>query len=237
MKIAVCDDEKIFREMIIECLREVEIPGEALQILEFSSGEEVLNSYEKGKKYDLLFLDVEMEGISGIETGNRIREFDSNALIIFVTSYNDYVPGAFRVNAFQFLVKPVKQEDIQKELERAVERIRKNKDLYFIGNREGCGVVEIKDILYVDILLRCVSVHTVHGIYEKTGRLKEEIRILEPYDFVQYSKSGIVNKKNVVGIKGDELILKTGERIRMSKNYRADVRKEVTKFLHKGCSV
>lgn len=231
MRIAVCDDEEVFRNMLMDCLQGCRILAETPEILQFSSGEELLEAYEKNEKFDLLFLDVEMKGISGLETGNRIRKLDSDALIIFVTSHRQFVPDAFRINAFQFLVKPVKQEDIDKELERAVEKIKKNKGLYQIEHKGGVHIIEIKDILYVDVLLREISIHTTHGIYKKNGKLKEEIKVFQPYDFVQYSKSGIVNMENITGIEADELIMRTGEKVRMSKNYKSEVRKRLSLYI------
>lgn len=231
MRIAVCDDEEIFRGMLIDCLNNCGILAETPEILQFSDGEKLLEVYEKKEKFDLLFLDVEMEGITGLETGKRVLEFDSNALIIFVTSHSQFVPDAFRINAFQFLVKPIKQEDIEKELERAVEKIKKNKGLYQIEHKGDVHIIEIKDILYVDVLLREVSIHTTHGIYKKNGKLKEEIEVFQPYDFVQYSKSGIVNMENITGIEADELIMRTGEKVRMSKNYKSEVRKRLSLYI------
>lgn len=233
MRIAVCDDEEVFRSMLMDCLQNCGILAETPEILQFSSGEKLLEAYEKNEKFDLLFLDVEMEmeGISGLETGNRIRELDSNALIIFVTSHSQFVPDAFRINAFQFLVKPVKQEDIEKELERAVEKIKKNKGLYQIEHKGGVHIIEIKDILYVDVLLREISIHTTHGIYKKNGKLKEEMEVFQPYDFIQYGKSGIVNMENITGIEADELIMRTGEKVRMSKNFKSEVRKRLSLYI------
>lgn len=117
MNIAVCDDEENIRIYIKKLIEEQDVP---CQVMEFSSGEELLRFWGGGQEdreqLDILFLDISMDGTDGMETAEQIRDWKeereevlwgSLPLLIFVTGYPEYMPKAFSVNAFQYLVKPV----------------------------------------------------------------------------------------------------------------------------------
>lgn len=127
MTIAICDDEKFFRETIINYLLTFQIEANDISVFEFENGENLISAYKKGKKFDIVFLDIEMDGITGIEVGKQIREFEKNVIFIFTTSHTEYISDAFRLNAFQFLVKPINQEDFNNEMKRAINTINQNK--------------------------------------------------------------------------------------------------------------
>ena len=107
MNIAVCDDLPEYRERLKELL-EPYAAANGLEISEFSRGEDLLAACEEGTDWDIVFLDIEMDGITGIETGKRLRRLQRDAIVIFITSYVNYVSDAFRQDAFQFLLKPVR---------------------------------------------------------------------------------------------------------------------------------
>ena len=105
MKIAICDDEKKASEALLEILRECPESVEKTDV--YFSGEELLRAKEQ---YDLLFLDIDMEGIDGIETARKIRLKDKKVKIVYVTAYSEYAGKAFSVHAFGYLLKPVKRK-------------------------------------------------------------------------------------------------------------------------------
>ena len=110
-KIAVCDDEEKILEKTKRLIREwnpeVEVRG-------FSSGKELMENYEP---YEAIFLDIDMPGMNGIETGKAIRRIDKGTKIVYLTAYRDYVAGAFGVHAFQYLLKPISEKKMGKVLE------------------------------------------------------------------------------------------------------------------------
>ena len=101
MRIAICDDEKIFRDQIKKYILEVSSDS---SIDEYTCGDDLAGSESN---YDIIFLDIEMPGISGIETAEKLRENGSDADIIFLTSHVEFVYEAFKVRAFRFLQKPI----------------------------------------------------------------------------------------------------------------------------------
>lgn len=233
MKIAVCDDEKIYRDTILEYLKEYGTPENDLKIQEFSDGESLVEVYQNEEFFDLIFLDVEMDGLTGVETGARIRELDANVLIIFVTSHGKYVPDAFRVGAFQFLVKPVKQEDFVKEMERALEVIRKNKQLYHVKSKELEAYVEIGDIMYIEVYNKQLEIHTINETYKMNGRIREEWERLKEYGFIQCHKSYIVNLRFVKGMEQNDLKLKNGQEVPIGRSMREEVLRQLNLYFRR----
>ena len=105
-KIAICDDEPAVRKQMEAYFKELE---SVFCISYFESGEALL---ESDVLYDVIFLDIDMKGISGIDTARKIRVRDKKAKIIYVTAYEDFREYAFGVHAFGYLVKPVEKEKI-----------------------------------------------------------------------------------------------------------------------------
>lgn len=107
-KIAICDDEPAVRKQMEAYFKELE---SVFCISYFESGETLL---ESDVLYDVIFLDIDMKGISGIDTARKIRVRDKKAKIIYVTAYEDFREYAFGVHAFGYLVKPVEKEKFWK---------------------------------------------------------------------------------------------------------------------------
>lgn len=112
LKIAICDDEPAFAIQLGDKIREA-IPD--CEIQTFFSGGELL----RGGRFDICFLDIQMEGINGIETARKLREKDEESIIVFITGAREYVFEAFDVAAFHYLVKPLEDGKLQEVLRRA----------------------------------------------------------------------------------------------------------------------
>ena len=122
MKIAVCDDEKSMLEQMEENLKEFET---LFQIDCYTSGEALLDS---GIYYDLIFLDIDMKGISGIDTARMLRRRDKKVKIVYVTAYEDFRDYAFSVHAFGYLVKPVKRESVHEMIREVLDYTEEETD-------------------------------------------------------------------------------------------------------------
>lgn len=109
-KIAVCDDELSEIKKICDFITRFSFESEIEFIVDrYTNGKSLIKAYNaKTEKYDIIFLDVEMPELNGIETAQLIREFpDRNVLIVFITSYPEYMQDSFDVQAFQYLTKPI----------------------------------------------------------------------------------------------------------------------------------
>lgn len=110
--IAICDDEIIHLNMLKKYIKDIlDTRRIDYTLVEYTSGEELLEKYPRN--IDIIFLDIQMEELSGMETAIKIREFDSKVDIIFTTSFTDYVYQVYEVNAYRYILKPLDYEKIE----------------------------------------------------------------------------------------------------------------------------
>lgn len=142
MKICVCDDDKYTAEKIRGLIKE-QTPEYQVDV--FSCGEDVLS----GGSFDIAFLDIQMSGASGIDTAAELKKRFPDNIIIFISSYSDYVTEAFSLEAFQYLVKPVDREKFCEVFHKALESYKKAHYLHKIRCNIGELYIPIRDIMYI----------------------------------------------------------------------------------------
>ena len=180
LRIAICDDEVRARDALWLQLAKILQEGNEEVVYDFSSGKSAIGwLYKHPGEIDLLFLDVEMAGINGMETARRIREFNESLLIVFVTGYADYVFDGYSVGAIDYLMKPVKEERLETVLRRVREKINKEeKRSFVVKNTEGVYRFPYKDILYLYSDKRKVTLVTKEGeyaFYDKLDAIEERL--------------------------------------------------------------
>ena len=177
MKIGICDDEKEIREMLQDQVRSL-YPIADIKL--YASGEELLAE----ELPDILLLDIQMRGKSGIEAAKELRLTDRHLIIIFVTAIEDYVFQAFDVDAFHYLVKPFSDAKFSEVLHRAVEQyedrrktestnVKAEKPSLFITTGGTHITVNFEDIVYAEVFNRKVIIHTMDSDIEYYGKLKD----------------------------------------------------------------
>ncbi len=117
MKIAICDDEQIFRDTLYKKLVKY---NKTFEIKEFRTGRELIDSRIK---FDIIFLDIEMPELNGMDTAKKLRKLSVGSIIIFLTSHIECIQDAFKVKAFRFLSKPVQEDALNEALEEAEKEI------------------------------------------------------------------------------------------------------------------
>lgn len=149
VQIAICDDEGIWRTRLKDILIPwLELNDIAHHISQFSCGEELSSAYAKAR-FDLIFLDIEMPGMSGMETAKAIRRIDYHSKIIFLTAYPDYVFQSYEVQAFHYILKPYNGEKLLSVTKRAIKELNKEaRDFYLIPNGSGNVRINLRDVLY-----------------------------------------------------------------------------------------
>lgn len=119
MKIAICDDENVFVQKLYQYLwKQLDCSVEC-----FTSPIPLLEKYRAKERYDVLFLDILMSPINGIELAKEIRLYDQNAVIVFLTVSLEYAPLGYEVNAFRYLLKPVSEEDFLNTMQQVREKL------------------------------------------------------------------------------------------------------------------
>ena len=193
INIAVCDDEEIICQEIYRLLIEFN-PEYTIDI--YHSGEELLNSE---KIYDLIFLDIEMNGISGMETAEMLRKRNNHELIIFLTSHTEFMPDAFKVKAFRFLCKSVEQDKFSEALKSAEKEILNEKKIA-LNIKGTVKLININDIICVEAFGDGTYIHLNNDTLESTKSLKYWINEVGTEHFYQSHKSYLVALRYVKSI-------------------------------------
>lgn len=226
-QIAICDDEPAICEMVSGVVREW---NHDIRISCFDSGEAILAAYDS---FDVIFLDIDMKGIDGIETGKQIRERDRVTKIVYLTSYRDYVAGAFEVHAFQYLLKPISTERLQQVLEelfRYVKKIDKQRILDFHTN-EGTVCIDAADICYFEFANRRIRMVTIQGVYQMTGKISGIYERTCAMGFSMPHKSFVVNFLHVKNVRNLDIFMDNGDRLPLSQKKQKEWKQELTNYL------
>jgi DNA-binding LytR/AlgR family response regulator len=228
INIAICDDDTKIINEIKKCI--LTHKGSTCTINTYSCGEDLLR--EK-KNFHVIFLDIDMTGIDGIETAKRIRSYDKAVKIIYVTSFTDYVNLAFEVHAFGYLNKPIKKEQILGQLEEVMEYSKDEKEQEVIEFITSEGIVRLcpKDIYFFEYVNRKVSIKTLDNIYTLKENITTIAKDMNKYGFLMPHKSFTVNLFYVKSIKGYDIFMMDGTVIPLSQKKSAEFREQFNIFL------
>lgn len=231
MNIAVCDDEKIVREQMREWIKE-QCPGSEVDT--YGSGEEL---FLKKIKYDIIFLDIQMEGMNGIETARQIRKTDGDAVLIFITGMKEYVFEAFDVAAFHYLLKPLQKEKFHEVLKRAEKEAVKNRECsekkLMVRIRGSNMLIDLKDIRYIESQKRKAEIHVSGEVLEMYATMKELEQQLDE-SFYRCHRSYFVNMAYISEYNSDSISLTDGEEVYLAKGKYPEFVKTYMRFLRNG---
>lgn len=228
MKIGICDDESIFREQLKTMLEDYYHSLDVL-IISCSSGEELLQEIEK-KQYDLVFLDIEMQGMDGLETAKRVHSIKADLPIIFLTSHTELAMEGYEVQAFRFLAKPVAVQKLQEALHAFETTLQQEQKLMIVedGMNRYLSCADIQYIKSENVYLQIVTKQGSHLVRKK---LKEQIEELPKDTFMLVHRSYIVNLNEVASFDGNVIVLKGGFEIPVSRGNREAFKAKMLQLL------
>lgn len=233
MRIAICDDEKNIRELIAN---KVEKQYPDAEIIFFQSGEELLLVDES---IDILFLDIQMSGIDGMETARELRKKDKRVILVFVTAVEEYVFQAFDVGAFNYIVKPIDDGKFSDVLHRAVDEWssqnineKEPEERYVLINNSGVHTKVILDeIVYAEVFNRKVVIHKLDGEIEYYGKMSD-LESLAGDSFFRPHRAYLINFKYVEKYDATTIYLERGTALMAKQNYPEFVKKYM-KYIQK----
>jgi DNA-binding LytR/AlgR family response regulator len=232
VRIAVCDDESIFREELRKSLVAFDdLPGDAV-IAEFSDGVSLVSSHEEDP-FDIIFLDIQMDGISGLEAGQKIRDVDRNAMIIYLTNHKQYVFQSLKVEIFDYLVKPVNDEAVSEVLSRALKKYRDQHHIIRFKCQDTFFALDVSEIVYVRYGRRHIEFVTKDKSYKCIGNLKEYEHLLSPHGFFRCHNSCLINMNYIKRIENDCIATTYNQKVDMSVRKKHDCLEAFNMFVTK----
>ena len=220
LRIGICDDiydaRLVLRAALERVLEKRRVQG---QFREFSSGEGLLRWLEShAGELDLVFLDMEMGELDGMETARRLRAADSGLQLVFVTGYAEYVFDGYSVGALGYLLKPPKLEQLEAVLDRAQAALYRELDRAYVCRKGDTHYrVPFSNILYFASdrrQVQCVTEGRTYTFYGKLDAVAAEVGM----EFVRVHQRYLVRAGAVDRMEGSEIVLRTGERLPVSRS-------------------
>ena len=236
MNIAICDDNSEYINTLEQSLFKIsKSENVKIECDAYQSGEELIKAYNfNDERYDVIFLDMEMAQLNGIETAKRIRELDEHVIIVFVTSHTEYMRESFKCAPFRFLVKPVDDGEFDDVFCDICKKLSKHRNvLAFVENKTKVRLY-CDDIIYFESQDHWVWLYTKERAYKICKPLAELYKYLDKDMFCRVHKSFIINFTYVKSIKENEAQLyHCYKNIPISRSYKKDVLDEYTNFLER----
>lgn len=226
-KIAVCDDEEAVSEQVKNLITEW---NPAVEVVCFSSGEALLENYQS---YEAVFLDIDMTGMNGIETGKEIRRLDKDTKIVYLTAYRDYVSGAFGVHAFQYLLKPVNKKAIWNVLEEIFRYMKsaEKKIILDFHTVDGALCLPVESIYFFEYENRKIRIVTDKEQYYMADKIGNVAKRMTEFGFSMPHQSFVVNMFHVKNVKNQQIFLDNGMEIPLSQKKQKTWKQELMGYL------
>ena len=232
MRIAICEDEQIYRDMlkskVLTCFNKADADT-------YNDGIDLLKAIDTGRKYDLIFMDLQMEHSDGMETAARIRGKDRDVKIIFVTGIENRATEGYRVAAFDYIVK----SELDITLIPALDRFKRESETEKIAIETEDGetvIIPVKKILWIESEKRGTKlavlekrVGTPCKEYHSPLPIGKVITMIDPSVFIEVYKSVYVQTMQIRRLGNDKVIMSDGSELPLSRRKRKAVMSEVLK--------
>lgn len=231
MHIAVCEDIQKDADRLCELLRQYLLESQLdTEISCFSSGDALLKCYRPGS-YQILFLDVLMDGTNGMETARKIRQIDEDVTIIFVTVSKEFAIDSYMVGAAFYIVKPLDYADLCLALGRCRHLLRQYAKSISVAESRRLVNIRLRDVLYLESQRNDCVLYTTEGELRTRAPLSELESKLGGWPFLRCHRSFIVNLHWLEDMLNREFVLRGGTRVPISRAYSAAAQQQFQDYL------
>lgn len=240
IRICICDDDTVFSSNLEEYILEYtsEIEGLEVEIDIYEDGLSLTKSIEKKNNgYQILFLDMEMKQLNGIETARKIRENDKNVYIIYITGYEKYSIDSFEVSPFRYIIKPINRINFQSILMQVIEEIMIRKDYLFFKYQNVQYQIKCESIVAIKSEMgRMIRILLSKSEAEPVlfyGKIKDIEKKLNPLLFIKVNSGTVINLNYVNIITNKEIKMNDGNIYPISRGQKQEVKKKYNIFLER----
>jgi DNA-binding LytR/AlgR family response regulator len=230
MKIAVCEDEDKYAKQLTEYINEWAKKKNVLaEIFVHAAAEKFLYEWEDSEDYDMVFLDIKMGSISGMDLAKIIRRTNKSIAIVFTTNMKEYAVKGYTVDAMQYLLKPVRKEDCFTCLDKVYESDRIKK--YFIFNDlDKTFRIPHEDIIYIEKFAHNAEIVTAKSKYTLRKTMTQLLEELNDDLFIQCHKSYIISIRHMESLSKTFAYMSNNSEIPLSKNLVKEINERFYKY-------
>lgn len=236
LKIAIVDDDVLCIDVVKSHVEKFFSTGAFLpnfEIYRYLSGEELLK--EMDIRFDLIFLDYQMTGLSGYDTAKRIREVNKEVRLIFLTGFEEHWRKGYKVSAYRYILKPIVEDEFLSDLGDVVKDIMQYKKILSFPTQQGMVDIPVSEILYAESQKRHIDIHMCDKIVKSKIGINDAEKILTQYGFVRPHVSYCVNMKYISAIGKNErresyMLLSNGDRIHIPRDRKKRTMEELLKY-------
>lgn len=234
LKIAICDDDVVLTSKLEELLEKISLKnGIKADIDIYFDGYGILNSIKRGEYYDIIYMDIEMKTLDGIEAAKEIRKLNTKVLIMYISSHEQYLKQLFEVEPFRFISKPIEEDLFEHDFLKAYNKILKE-DVYFNYKFNKSDIkVLISDIMYFESdgrIINIIMTNSTDKFYDKLNDVEDRLK-KSKFTFLRIHQSYLVNFKYIEKISFSKITLMDGTELQISEERQKQIRKEYGQLL------
>ena len=234
LRIALCEDLRRDADQLRALLGEYCMEHQLdMKIDCFNGGEALLGQFQPGE-YQILFLDILMDGTNGMETAHKIRQSDGEVTIIFVTVSEEYAVESYAVDASYYLVKPLNYENLSMALARCQHVLQQHAKFILVSEGRQTVRVRLRDIMYIESKRNDCILYTKDGEIRTRAKLSELEADLGGRPFLRCHRSFVVNLHSLSDILDNHFYLSNGSSVPISRAYRGSAQEAFRKYLITG---
>lgn len=205
LRIAVVEDDKTYAAQLKEYLvRYGTEKNQKISVALFPDGEDIVTDYSAG--FDIILMDVEMTFMDGMTTAERIREKDNEVVIIFITNMPQYAIQGYKVDALDYVLKPISYFAFSQRIDRALTRVKKKEATYItVAQKGGKKKLNVDKICYVEVRDHDLIYHSTKGDIVTKSSMKEAEDTLGGTKFFRCNRCYLVNLEYVEDFRGNDV--------------------------------
>lgn len=231
MRIALVDDEKSVTDQLTEQIARYAMErGMPLETQVYHSGDVFLEAYHN--QFDIVCLDIEMEGTDGMTAAAKLREKDQTVVLLFITNMAQYAVRGYEVRALDYLIKPVSYETLCYKLQGAIAQVqRQAKNVILLRSGGDSYGVDTREVLYFESRRHNLLCHTQRQTLSLRNTMKNAQAQVAGLPFAKCNHCYLVNLSYVAAIEGYELILTNGQRLEVSRSRKTSFLSAYARYL------
>lgn len=231
VKVAFCDDEaKILEDLSVKIKSEFENLSCKIDLYTTENSIELLE-YLKNYPVDILFLDIDMPTISGMEIAQTLLNSEIKTLLVFVTGQDALVYKSFKYHPFGFIRKTYFDEEISGIVKSLVEEMQKSSDTFLFKTNDGFNRIKLRDILYFESESNYINLHTKESVYKFRSTVSAIEKELSTKGFIRTHKGFLVNQEHIFSVKSENVVLSNNVVLPIGRTNRDVIKARIMRYM------